>query len=66
MTFEEAYEALNEMRHDEVAKEMVTWHPAVLGEMLRAVQEAKSARYPGPHPDYESALAEIAAVDPRF
>jgi hypothetical protein len=40
-----------------VGKAMSDWHPAILGEMLKAVAVAKTARYPGHHPDYDEGLA---------
>ena len=60
MTFEEAYELLNQLRTDEVAMEMDNWHPAILGEMLKAVAAAKRLRYPWYHEDYAEGAARVA------
>ena len=58
MDFKEAHDTLNRMAYRDVAAQMEDWHPAILGEMLRAVQEAKLRRYPGYHPDYYNPLAQ--------
>lgn len=60
MTFEEAHELLNGMEVEEVARQMSEWHPAVLGEMLKAVHGAKLMRYEGDHPDYTEAVRSVA------
>lgn len=61
MTFEEARDLLNHMNTDEVSKEMEDWHPALLGQMLMAVNKAKLSRYPSYHPDYDGVVAQLAA-----
>lgn len=60
MTFEEAHELLNGMEVERVGDEMRDWHPAVLSEMLRAVQHAKVWRYSGHHPSWDEAVTELA------
>lgn len=66
MTFEEAFERLNQGDIASVAAEMTDWHPAILGNMLLAVQAAKRMRYLSPHPDYYSALRACVAVEPKL
>jgi len=56
MTFDEAYEQLNRFDITSVAAQMQTWHPAILGQMILAVQAAKQRRYLGPHPNYAGPL----------
>ena len=64
MTFEEAYELLNTDKFADVAEQMVSWHPSILGEMLRAVAVAKRRRYPLLHPDYDIGVqAVLRSVD---
>lgn len=61
--FEDVHDQLNTGQTGAVASLMETWHPAILGQMLEAVAEAKRRRYPGPHPDYEAGVqAAIRAV----
>lgn len=59
--FAQVYTALNEGRFKEVAELMKDWHPAVLGEMLKAVDVARQMRYPSYHPDYNNVLDVIYA-----
>ena len=63
MTFEEAFEHLNQMKIATVAVEMSDWHPAILGQMLLAVQTAKQIRYPAPHPNYHGPLEACLKID---
>ena len=60
MTFEEAYKELNQGSTDKVAEQMKEWHPVILGEMLRAVQQAREKRYLSPHPGYDNVLWVLA------
>lgn len=59
MDFVKAYKHLSTGDIALVAKAMCTWHPAILGQMLLAVQAAKEIRYHSPHPDYYNALYSI-------
>jgi hypothetical protein len=62
MTFEEAFDRLNTGDYTAVAREMANWHPRILGDMLIAVQVAKSVRYPRYHPHYYESLVACLAV----
>jgi hypothetical protein len=50
---------LNQLGYRSVAALMESWHPAILGVMLRAVHEAKLRRYSGFHPDYDGVLCGL-------
>ena len=63
MTFEEAFDELNTQNIAGVAAEMLDWHPCILGNMLLAVQLAKSRRYPLSHPGYSGPLATCAGLE---
>ena len=65
MTFEEAYDLLNACHIESVAAEMREWHPAILGQMVLAVQAAKEVRYPIPHPDYFWPLQACSEREPE-
>jgi hypothetical protein len=67
VTFEEALKLLEKQDFKAVAEPMVTWHPAVLGQMLRAVAVAKRRRYPRHHPDFDIGVEAIqtAAETPK-
>ena len=60
MTFEEAYQELNQGNLGSVANQMNYWHPAILGIMLMAVHQARNMRYLSPHPDYDNVLWSLA------
>ena len=64
MDFDEAYECLNNFDIAPVAAEMAEWHPAILGQMLLAVEAAKKVRYPLYHPDYYDPLKTCLAAEP--
>lgn len=57
------HDALNRGRLADVGQTMSAWHPAILGELLRAIAFAKERRYPGHHRDYDEGLeaAQLAA-----
>lgn len=63
MTFEEAFERLNRYDVASVAEMMADWHPAILGQMLLAVQVAKGVRYLSWHPDYCGPLKACLEVE---
>jgi len=63
MTFEEALECLNRFDITSVAAEMADWHPAILGQMVLAVEVAKQVRYLGWHPDYAGPLEACAKME---
>ncbi len=65
MTFEEAYEALNQGGVDAVANEMKEWHPSILGMMLSAVDSARRQRYRSYHPDFDDVLKDIFIRSPK-
>ncbi len=60
MTFDEAYELLNGQEDGAVTEVMKEWHPAILAQMLGAVDLAKHQRYPLDHPDWTAAVKRLA------
>ena len=64
MDFDEACECLNSFDITAVAAQMADWHPAILGQMLLAVEAAKKVRYPLYHPDYHNPLRACLSAEP--
>ena len=64
MDFTEAYNLLNHDNVAAVATEMADWHPAILGNMLMAVEAAKIIRYKSYHPDYHTPLKACFELEP--
>lgn len=63
---ETIYEALNAGDYRRVGEAMSEWHPAILGELLKAVAIAKTIRYPAPHGDYNEGLQKAADAAGRI
>ncbi len=61
-TMLEIHSALNCNNVDDVAETMSRWHPAILGQMLIAVDKAYNKRVNAPHRDYTGALAKIYSL----
>lgn len=59
MTFSEARKRLDRWDTDTVAELMSDWHPAILGQMLEATDEAFRNRYGSYHPDYHDVLKAL-------
>ncbi len=63
--FRQLHDVLNARGGLLVGEAMGKWHPAILGEMLKAVALAKRKRYPGCHPDYDSGVAAASAAEDK-
>ena len=59
-TMLEIHSALNQNNISQVAEAMKSFRPAILGQMLRAVDEAYRRRVNHPHADYGDAVKELS------
>ena len=55
----ELQSALNINQVDKVAEALRSFHPTILGQLLRAVDKAYRLRVRAPHPDYVDAVREL-------